>query len=246
MIDNSLTDALGHAGRNSERLVVGSDYDGTLSRLVDDPAQAVPNRDALGALAELGSLPGVSAVIISGRSQAVLADLTGAPAGIRLVGTHGAEGLDQAPTSDPEAVARLVAALADVQDAFEGTLLEPKPVGAALHYRHAADRDAAAAAARAAATAAGARIIEGKLVVEALLGSMDKGRAFAQICDRWSADQSVFIGDDQTDEHVFRVMAEGAVSIKVGPGQSAAHYRVETVDDVAECLALLVAARRLR
>ena len=72
-------------------LLVASDFDGTLSPIVSDPARATPHRAALAALVQLAALPAVHAAIISGRSVAALADLTGAPSGVTLIGTHGVE-----------------------------------------------------------------------------------------------------------------------------------------------------------
>ena len=53
----------------------------------------------------------------------------------------------------------------------------------------------------------------------------------------------VFLGDDVTDEKAFARLRDGDVGVKVGPGPSAAQYRVGSPEDVAEALAYLAARR---
>lgn len=224
-------------------LLVAADFDGTLSPLVPDPATAKPHQRALAALTRLSHLPGVHGVIISGRERSVLAGLTGAPESIVLIGTHGTE-TDQTP--DPEAAARvqrLVDALERVAATHEGTLLEPKPSGASLHYRLAIDRQAAAEAAREVGRRFGVRMIHGKEVVELLVGDGDKGTAITAHRRRTGAAAVVFLGDDTTDEDVFRTLGPGDVGVKVGEGETVAGYRVADPDGVADVLEAIVIAR---
>lgn len=242
MIPEELSSALRRAA-GFDTLLVASDYDGTLADIVADPSQASPNPAALGAMEELGRFPGVSSVIVSGRSRETLRRLTGAPEGVMLVGTHGAE-TPGADFAAPRNVAALVDALDRVARQFNGTVLEPKPAGAALHYRHASQPELAAAAARACAAEFQARVLEGKKVVEVLLSDADKGRAIDHLRQDLGASIVVFFGDDITDEDVFAVMGSEDVSVKVGREASLARYRVDDPGAVAEALATLAAALR--
>ena len=90
MITPDLLAALRRAAR-AEALLVAADYDGTLAPIVNDPSAAFPHLPALDAIVDLSKLDSVRSLIISGRSRAELARLTGDPAGVVLVGTHGAE-----------------------------------------------------------------------------------------------------------------------------------------------------------
>lgn len=238
MISPSLRDAL-EAIASVDVLVVASDYDGTLSPIVDDPAAAVPNEYALKGLIALSAMAGVQVVVVSGRSHEVLTELTGAPAGIELIGDHGAIGAARGQATDQDALYRLAADLATVAGHHPNALVERKPHGAAFHYRNVLDEDAAAREARRVARNHDGRIIEGKKVVEVIMAEGDKGSAIETFRQRCAADAVVFFGDDTTDEDVFRTLQGTDVGVKVGPGPTAAVYRVDDTDGVAMCLAFL-------
>ncbi len=243
MMDSRLVDALERVAAESD-LLVAADFDGTLSPLVPDPAAARPHRRALATLVQLSRMPGVHGVIISGRERDVLAELTGEPHAVVLIGTHGTETDDG--TADPEIAAqvrRLVDALERVAATHEGTLLEPKPSGASLHYRQATDPHAAARAAQEVGRQLGVRMIHGKHVVELLIGDGDNGTAVAAERRRTGSNAVVFLGDDTTDEDVFRTLRSGDVGVKVGEGETAAAFRVDDPDGVADALEILASAR---
>ena len=54
----------------------------------------------------------------------------------------------------------------------------------------------------------------------------------------------IFVGDDRTDEDGFAVLGPGDLSVKVGPGDTKAQYRVPDVSGAGEFFAQLAAARR--
>lgn len=244
MIDEQLRGALA-ACAAADPLMVACDYDGTLSPLVDDPSKAIPHDPALDALVQLGGMSGVDAFMISGRSLATLRELSGDPQSVTLIGTHGAEIEDGVSRHDlGEAAQRLIGDLRSVAADNPGTLLEEKTIGAALHYRHAVDPEAAVTAVRSAAERHGARVIEGKLVLEVLLGDADKGTALAQVRRRIAAEALLFIGDDTTDEDVFVTLGPDDVGVKVGEGPTAARHRVADPAGVAEVLSSLARFRQ--
>ena len=61
------------------RLLVASDYDGTLAPIVSDPAKAYPHGESVRALRALAGLSGTTAAVISGRALRDLAALSRLP-----------------------------------------------------------------------------------------------------------------------------------------------------------------------
>jgi trehalose 6-phosphate phosphatase len=240
-----LADAL-IAAAASERLLIASDFDGTLAPLVGDPMTAAPQFGAITAITSAAALDGVEVVIVSGRSVEVLAELTGAPEGVRLMGIHGAQQEDEAlPDSVRTSVVSMTRALAAVADEFEGAVLEPKPVGAALHYRNAGDRAGAAEAAIRVGERFETRVLKGNDVVELVVGEGNKGTAIAEVRSEFGSDVVVFFGDDITDEDVFEILGPRDVGVKVGPEPSSAAFRVSDPAAVVEAVETIVAARTL-
>lgn len=234
-----------------DRLLVASDFDGTMSAIVDDPAAArtVPETDA--ALRALVELPRTIVAVVSGRSLAMLRELTGLPPAVHLVGSHGMEFDESFATEmshdDRERLARIDQQATALAARFPGLQVERKPASIAIHYRHVAPGQRAAAVA---AIAAGPELIEGahvttgKEVVEVAAVQTSKGYALELLRARERADAVVFVGDDVTDEHAFAVLREGDLGVKVGPGPSAAPQRVPGVADVAAVFDVLLRERR--
>ncbi|MBJ7350879.1 MAG: trehalose-phosphatase, partial [Rhodococcus sp.] len=73
------------------RLLVASDYDGTMAPIVSDPQKAFPHPESVSAMRGLASLAGTNAAVISGRALRDLAILSRLPSEVQLVGSHGSE-----------------------------------------------------------------------------------------------------------------------------------------------------------
>ena len=73
------------------RLLVTSDFDGTLSPIVSNPSDARPLPEAGRALIGLAELPSTAVALISGRALRDLRALSSMPDAVHLVGSHGAE-----------------------------------------------------------------------------------------------------------------------------------------------------------
>jgi len=229
------------------RLLVASDFDGTLSPLVDRPADARPLPRAAEALVAIAELPSTEVVLVSGRALDVLREYSGMPSSVHLVGSHGAEfETGFALEIDQTLLATIAAELTSIAAGRPGVTVEPKPASVALHVRNAsaADGEAALAAARSVGEASGVEITAGKNVLEFAVISTDKGEAVDVFRRRSDATAAVFFGDDVTDEKAFRRMVGSDVGVKVGPGETLAAYRVDSPEDVAEALSHLLERRR--
>lgn len=223
-------------------LLVACDYDGTLAPIVDDPAVAHPDPNATAALSDLGGLADTHVAVISGRARGELERLLGPMPGARLIGGHGAEW--GAGETTPRAE-ELASRLQRVADQFPGATVEPKPTGAAFHYRR-VDADVADRSAEVAVEAAGelaTRVVHGKRVVEFSTSDADKGSALLRLREELSPDVTIFIGDDVTDEDAFLTLGPADAGIKVGKGDTIARWRIPNQHDVASVLEELRALR---
>ncbi|HEX2212202.1 MAG TPA: trehalose-phosphatase [Mycobacterium sp.] len=228
------------------RLLVTSDFDGTLAPIVNNPADARPLPDAAEALIALAGLPDTASALISGRALGVLRSLSGMPSTVHLVGSHGAEyttGFSH--DIDHALLDRITDELNAIASDRPGVTVETKPASVALHVRNASadDGEAVLAAAREASSNWAAQPTEGKAVLEFAVIQTDKGEAVDVLRDQEKASAVVFFGDDVTDEKAFRRLRDGDVGVKVGPGETLAGYRVESPEDVAAALNFLLQAR---
>ncbi|OBI82226.1 trehalose-phosphatase [Mycobacterium sp. E740] len=229
------------------RLLVTSDFDGTLAPIVSNPEDARPLADAADALVALAELPHTSAALVSGRALEVLRDLSGMAATVHLVGSHGAEfDTGFAHDVDTGLLQRITAGLQAIAADKPGVSVETKPASVALHVRNAspADGEAALTAARQACQEWDAQLTEGKAVLEFAVIETDKGEAVDIVRAQEKATAVVFFGDDVTDEKVFRRLRDGDVGVKVGDGETLAAHRVESPEDVADALKFLLGVRR--
>jgi trehalose 6-phosphate phosphatase len=203
--------------RDRARVGVVTDVDGTISPIVNDPdaAQITPrSRELLAAL-----VPQLTLVaVISGRAAADVQARVGVP-GVVYVGNHGLERwVDDHVALPPEVAAHrpaVAAAAADLAPyAIDGIQLEDKGASLSLHYRRAADPDAAAQtlgpAAAEIAAAHGLRLFSGRMIYE-LRPPIDvhKGTALRSLTAEYDLEAVMYLGDDTTDSDALR--AAGAL-----------------------------------
>lgn len=233
------------------RLLLACDFDGTISPIVGHPEQARPLPGAMAALQGLAALPATHVALISGRARSDLAERCGAPAGVMLVGSHGAEwgsdfaeGIDPARTRLLRAITRQAESI--VADA-PGAMVEKKPASVAVHVRRASRPDAdrvVAAVLAGPATAQGVGVIHGKEVVELTVAGSGKGAAISRLRAQFDPTASVYLGDDVTDEAAFAELLPQDFGIKVGEGVSLAALRIDDPNDAVLLLAAVLHRRR--
>lgn len=252
-IDADLTAAL--AAFSAEReVLIASDFDGTLSEIVEDPASARPVVGAMEAMAALAAAVGVHVALVSGRGLDDLRALSGAPVGVHLIGSHGAEfgagvpGGGAMPEIDGTLASRVRGALEAIVATDAGLYLETKAAGFALHTRRAVSRAradrAVAMAIEGPASLGGVRTKRGKEVIELTLTDASKGKALTAVRSALGVSRALFVGDDVTDEEGFLAMEPGDVTVKVGEGDTAARFRVAGTRVVVAMLEFIAASRR--
>jgi trehalose 6-phosphate phosphatase len=225
-------------------LLIASDYDGVLSRLVGDPSAAVPEPGVSEVLARLAAVDGVTVAMVSGRGVRDLQETSGFTGELRWVGSHGAE-LDGPLTGElADRRDALVRRLEPVVRGVPGARLEVKPASVAVHVREVADRLAAVALLEDVDALADPSLTKkpGKEVLELAVTAADKGTALRRLRAETGAAGALYLGDDVTDEDGFRALEPGDVTVKVGEGATSARYRVT---DVPGAVAVLDRLARL-
>ncbi|OZC72375.1 trehalose-phosphatase [Rhodococcus sp. 06-418-5] len=233
------------------RLLVASDYDGTMAPIVSDPQKAFPHPESVSAMRGLASLAGTNAAVISGRALRDLAILSRLPSEVQLVGSHGSEfdaGFVNAIDDNAKKLLTVITGeLQAIADAHPGVSIETKPASVALHVRNAetAAGDEALAAVRSGAAARdGVQVTEGKSVIELAVIVTDKGVALDILRHQEAATAAVFFGDDVTDEKAFGHLHGPDIGVKIGPGDTLAEFRIDSTEQVALALAFLLEERR--
>jgi trehalose 6-phosphate phosphatase len=233
-------------------LLCAFDFDGTLAPIVAQPERAFLPQDLREQLVELSNYAPVA--IITGRS---VEDL-GARLGFKpdfIVGNHGLEGLPgwERRAEHYEAVCRawrdqLTAAL-HPQGLLESQVwIENKRYSLSLHYRLAQDHERVAAGLSAlfGGLSPAPRIVAGKYIFNLLPeDAIHKGSALEQLIRATGAASAVYVGDDVTDEDVFRLRRNDLLSVRVEPELgSAAPYFIEHRQEMPTLLQALIARLR--
>lgn len=222
------------------------DLDGTLLDIAPSPDEVTFDHEGRALLAELREFAGGAVALISGRSIADIERILG-EGDLPLAGQHGLERRDvigQVVTHETagDGLAAVRDRLAGEVAANPGLLLEQKGLSVALHYRAApelAERAHTLMRTLQAELGSDYTIQEGKRVVELKPAGKDKGIAVMEFMDEppFAGRTPVFVGDDATDEYAFAAVNDlDGYSIKVGPGDSVARWRLPDVNAVRRWL----------
>jgi trehalose 6-phosphate phosphatase len=235
-----------------KRLAVFLDYDGTLSPIVDDPANANLSNDMRAAVAALARTATVA--IVSGRDLQDLRRRVGLD-GVFLAGSHGFD--IAGPEGWQHTLQKGSEFLSDLDDAerrlrerlaqIEGALVERKRFSIAVHYRCVRDRDVKhveEVVDRVLDAQPRLHKGEGKKVFRLQPRiDWDKGHAVDWLLEQLELDRPdilpLYIGDDVTDEDAFRALAGRGLTIAVRDGDcrpTAAQFALADPDDVRRFL----------
>lgn len=214
--------------RVAARSVVGLDMDGTLSPIVDDPAEARIHAEAPDVLADLARTVAAVAVITGRPARQAVAlggfDAVGdaLAADRRTLTIFGQYGAERWSSTDrrvrtprpPHGLAAFLAQIpgllreSDATDAF----VEEKGLGVALHTRRMPDSAAAIARLAGPVTALAERhqltVEPGRNVLEVRAPGVDKGDAVRAFARESAAEGFLFAGDDLGDLAAYAAVAE--------------------------------------
>ncbi|MBV9174912.1 MAG: trehalose-phosphatase [Chloroflexi bacterium] len=188
-----------------------TDIDGTISPIVERSDDARVDERARAALDGLARRLALVAVV-TGRNSTDARRMVGLD-GVVYVGNHGLE-IEGEVVPNARAWVRTLETVMHAVEAeltLAGVRFEPKGVSASIHYREAADPEAARSAILASlvrhAHSQGFKIEEGRLVFNILPPlEVNKGTAVASLTHEHGLRGAVYIGDDITDTHAFRAL----------------------------------------
>jgi trehalose 6-phosphate synthase/phosphatase len=223
------------------------DYDGTLVEFNNNLNMARPDKELYHLLEELSKDEKNHVVIISGRNHTTLEEWFGQMK-VDLVGEHGVwhryygnsweekKGLNNAWKQ------QVLPILNTYPERTPGSFIEEKSYSLVWHYRK-AEKDLGDMRAsemmnnlRYMAADLGLHLLPGNKVVEIKNMEVNKGKSAQQYLLREPYDFVMAIGDDNTDEDMFKAMKEDAITIKVNSNISAARFYLRDVKEVREFL----------
>lgn len=227
------------------------DYDGTLQRFFGNPQAAVPDADLYKLLDRVIKTENTKLILISGRDKETFNRWFGEKE-YTLIAEHGAwkrergaEWMERKPVHS-EWKENILPVLESYVDRTPGSLIEEKTYSLVWHYRRA---DIELGALRALELVhdisnliinQDLEILEGSKVIEVKVSGINKGTAASEFLYNNAADFVMAIGDDWTDEFLFKELPEEAHTIKVGSGNSVAKYYVDNYKDVRSFLENLI------
>jgi trehalose 6-phosphate synthase/phosphatase len=236
-------------------LMLFLDYDGTLVEICKIPSEAVPTADLLSLLSKLCDRRRTEVHVISGRSRSFLDENVGVShPKLFLHAEHGAfsRGPGMEVWKAQEMVQTPLSWMADVQRTFDmfvritdGAFCERKSTSLCFHYRltepQLAERRLAELVRSLLALnpeQSGFELLYGSKVLEVRIRGLSKALplrdALQQSCIE--GQEVLVIGDDLTDEDMFRAVPGSAVTIHVGAGATNAQFRLPHVKAVHKLL----------
>ena len=237
--------------RTAPALAVASDFDGTLTEIVEHAGQAELNPRVRAAIGALAALPDVRVGVFSGRPLSDLVSRMNLP-GVFLSGVSGLETQDthgtrrQAIAEGDAVPTALRQVLGEWCALHPGAWLEDKSVACAVHYRQVPQRLQPAFAAgvrrRLAPYRERLRVLPGKKLFEVLpAAATDKGWALEQWLPAADPALVIFFGDDVHDEVVHPVVrSRGGIAVAVGRTSSRAEFSLPSPRHVLWFLEWLV------
>lgn len=228
------------------------DYDGTLAPFNKDPKSAGPDEALIALLKDLTGDTKNKVVLTSGRDKNTLDKWLGFLR-VEMVAEHGVwvkhEGEDWKTMADlsHEWKERILSVMENYVIRTPGSFVEEKDFSLVWHYRRVEGGLAEIRTRelishlKLLVSDLNLQVLEGDKVVEVKNAEVDKGRATLAFLKKYPHDFAMAIGDDLTDEDIFKVMPEDSVTIRVGSTTSVAKYSVNSSGKVRELLTKIAA-----
>ena len=236
---------------SAKRRLIFLDYDGTLVPYGIDPRSVCPPEDLIDSFHMLSKIPDTKVILISGRDRKTMQSWFG-ELPITLVAEHGAWIRENGSswkvlhplTNDwrPE----IFRIFQNYSDKLPGSFVEEKDFSVVYHYR-AADPELAflrvnelAELVMRLCSDLNIQLLYGSKILEARGAGINKGKAARHFLSAYPSDAILALGDDKTDEDLFRVLPDSAHSIKVGTSLSRAKFNLASHLDARQLILDLI------
>jgi trehalose 6-phosphate synthase/phosphatase len=226
----------------NKRLIL-LDYDGTLAPFTKIPSHATPDKNLLDFLKKISADERNDVAIISGRDSKTLTQWLG-HLSLTFVSEHGVfiryknqewETQTSVPSEWKDAIRPM---LQSCVTRCSGSLIEEKQNTLSWHYRNThpelgfiRSRELLNNLMQLTSNTP-LQVIDGNKVLEVRLTGMDKGITALKLVNHFNPDFVLCIGDDTTDEDMFKALEKKAYTIKIGNDATAALYNIPTQADV--------------
>lgn len=226
------------------------DYDGTLTPIAKLPEMALLNINTESILKDITSDKRNKVVIVSGREREFI-EKQFKNMDVTLIAEHGYY------IKHPHGVwtknmeidllwkRKILPILNDYVDRCNGSMIEEKHASIVWHYRN-ADEEIASLRIHELKDDL-TEILKGESMLQMLEGDKaleiksllyDKGTAASELIGKENYDFIIAIGDDRTDEDLFRVIPKHGFTIKVGSKPTKARFNIRNQSQIYEILAL--------
>ena len=228
---------------NTSKRIIFLDYDGTLVGFNTNIELAAPDEELFSLLKRLSADPANRIVIVSGRDPMFLEKWFGG-LDIDIISEHGAwtklRGSKWVSASNLSAQWKneIFPVLESFTDKTAGAFIEEKDFSLVWHYRKVEESLGELRTNELVNTLhylvqdKGLQLLPGNKVVEIKSIEINKGKAVMNFMQEYEYDFVMAIGDDHTDEDIFKALPPTAITIKVGSHITAARYFIGDFVDV--------------
>lgn len=250
-VTSTIQNSIARAYQGAQKRAIFLDYDGTLTGFHNNPQAAVPDAEVHEIISSLTADPLNEVTIISGRDRETLEKwFEGHP--LNLIVEHGV--WTKVKGGEWKMLYQINAdwkknirpTLENFVDRTPGSFIEEKNYSLVWHYRKSEPEQGTLRANELKDELTNLianhslEIMEGNKVIEVKSGGINKGAAAMRFIGEEEFDFILAIGDDWTDEFMFKELPESAVTVKVGLVNTAAKYKVESVASVRQLLKSLL------
>lgn len=226
--------------RKKDKRLIILDYDGTLSPFVPKPEEALPTAELYAALKQLAADPANTVVISSGRDHETLERWFG-KLNILLAAEHGAfykeDGQWHSNLPEESWNEEIIYLIQQIIHKTPGSHMEVKKTALVWHYRNANPwlasirEEELVKKLQEPCARQGLQIMKGNKIVEIKSPVYTKGSEVKRLMKKEEYDFILAIGDDVTDEDMFRALPPWAITIKIGGISDFARFNLQSQKD---------------